>query len=255
LHYHLDVPLTRDVHQAPLWLRYADNIVYAAHSVSEGLKGKDGVIDLAGGEEAQVLGFTLRMKNDRLQYNLGLKALGQLTQHLIAAHQGVDPPMAAQQTVLSLIDACGPVFENGGPEEILRLAASQGFPELPGLDMLRQAWETSRKRWLACREAAFRGMAQGAAPRHWPGLRRRQGRAHVDEPEAGVVEVTPDPGYFFPARPLSGMIGSALPPLWAGWKRFAVSSFTADIGGHVARAVLHLRMALLSLGQINSTCC
>src|SRR5262249_26983668 len=106
LHDWLDVPLTATL-SAPPWFRYADNLVYATKGVPEGrhvlarirhllrplglaLKGEDGVIDLAAGGEAQILGFTTRWQGERLVHGLGKQALDQLRRHLGSSHDAAD---------------------------------------------------------------------------------------------------------------------------------------------------------------------
>jgi retron-type reverse transcriptase len=182
LHTYLDVPISKDVRQTPFWFRYADNLVYLAQDASEGrqilelvrqrlkplglvLKDEDGgVVDLAEGGAAQLLGFELRLDGNRLQYDLGRKAWIQLNQHLVEAHEHQDPYLAARQTLMGWINAYGPTFESGDPEEVLRIAANHGFRELARLEDLHQQWHSSWTRWQRCRrEALHRGIPPSIA--------------------------------------------------------------------------------------------
>src|SRR2546429_536096 len=102
---------------SPLWFRYADNMVYLARSVPEGrnvlrkvrrkinpvgltLKGEDGVCNLAKGQKAQILGFSLMRRGDEVVFGLGNKALDHLTQSLGDAHATSHPPESARASLL-----------------------------------------------------------------------------------------------------------------------------------------------------------
>jgi hypothetical protein len=132
LHVVLDGPLTAQPDN-PLWLRYADNLCYPCHSVSEGhrairrvtellsaagllLKGQDGPpINLRRqGARAHILGFTLSLQDDRFQYGLTSKAWQQLRRNLVKAHEAPNPTQTATQVAQGWLEAYGPAL--GGVE-------------------------------------------------------------------------------------------------------------------------------------------
>lgn len=173
LHHWLDQPITATM-ELPLWYRYADNLCYLAQSVSDGrhvlrtaakflrplgmpLKGEDGVADLAAGETALLLGFTLKRRRKKLVYGLGKKALDQLAHHLGKAHATRHPPEVAHKALLGWMDAVGPAFEDGDAavHMVLQLTADQGFRELATPEELREHWEQSWIRWQVVREDAW----------------------------------------------------------------------------------------------------
>ena len=93
----------------PLWLRYADDLVFVARSVTEGtqildqarqllgtagytLKGEVGPpVDLRT-DEAQVLGFTVTLRDDRLQLGAGEASWRQLARDLEQALTDMEDP-------------------------------------------------------------------------------------------------------------------------------------------------------------------
>jgi hypothetical protein len=158
----------------PLWLRYADNLVFAVRSVTEGikilgqarqllepaghtLKGEDGnPVDLRTGE-AQLLGFTLSLRNNRLHPGLGEASWRQLAQDLEQAHETADPPTAAHRVVEGWLGCFGAAFESSGAsdlERVYRIAAAQGFRELTAPGALRNRINGSHRRWRALRRRA-----------------------------------------------------------------------------------------------------
>ncbi len=157
----------------PPRFRYADNLVAACRDVAEGqlflddsrhlllragleLKGEDGQpANLAIGDTAQVLGFTLSKKNGRLVFNLGNQAWLKLEQNLVEAHQMKSPTVTAKQVVTGWINFAGLAFENvrdDSLKRVLDLAASHGFREIGSLGALRDVWENSWKHWNAFRK-------------------------------------------------------------------------------------------------------
>ena len=156
------------------WNRYADNLVYACRSITQGhhmlnrtsrllrphgleLKGGDGVVDLKAGNMAHLLGFTLKKRGNQLEYDLGEHSLDHLAEHLEQAHSTTDPGAAAKQSIRHWITSYGPAFGKAGLHisKILHTAAQYGFREtwVPGelLDVWRRAWE----RWQRLRTAAM----------------------------------------------------------------------------------------------------
>jgi retron-type reverse transcriptase len=158
----------------PLWLRYADNVIFATRSVTEGalildqarrlleaaghtLKGENGPpVDLRTGE-AQLLGFTLSLRNSRLHLGLGEASWRQLARDLEQAHETEDPPTAAQRVVEGWLTCFGAAFESSGATDlakVYRVAAAQGFRELTAPGTLREGINGSRKRWRTVRRTA-----------------------------------------------------------------------------------------------------
>lgn len=176
LHKIHDVPFSGDAANPP-WFRYADNLAYACHDVSEGrrildrvrkhlapaglqLKGADGPpIDLRHGE-AQLLGFRLTFRENRLQASLGEGAWHGLGRGLEEAHAGSNPPRTARDVVGGWIDAYGPAFESGKivartVGEIRKIGAAMGFLGLGPTEDLRGRCSKAYSRWIAHREGAI----------------------------------------------------------------------------------------------------
>jgi hypothetical protein len=178
LHHAHDLGVNPDHHP----FRYADNIVYACRDVSVGLqaleqsrqlleqagftlKSEDGPpVDLQRGEQAQLLGFTLRKKGDGLSFALGSSAWAKLKENLKKAHQTADPSRAASQTVAGWIDSAGPAYESKADHALNRImdtAAQLGFREISSPRELEAQWQLSWKRWCALREKTHRAALQG----------------------------------------------------------------------------------------------
>jgi hypothetical protein len=181
-----DVPGTGAVDH-PLWLRYADNLVFVTRSVTEGakildrarrvlgpaghtLKGEDGPpVDLRTCE-AQILGFTLSLRNNRLHLALGEVSWQQVARDLEQAHEAEDPPTVARRVVEGWLTCFGAAFESSGAtdlEKVYRLAAALGFRELTAPGTLRERINGSRRRWRALRRAHHRyqqGQPTGTPP-------------------------------------------------------------------------------------------
>jgi hypothetical protein len=168
------------------WYRYADNLVYACRNMTQGsqvlnrahrllrphgleLKGEDGVVDLQAGKIALILGFTLRKRGNRLEYDLGEHSRDHLAQHLEQAHSKTDPGAAARQSIRQWVMSYGPAFGKAEPRisGILHTAAQCGFRETSFPTKLLELWERSWKRWQRLRTAAMRSRAtMGEPPTH-----------------------------------------------------------------------------------------
>jgi hypothetical protein len=177
LHFAHDLGLSRGPTNPP-WLRYADNLAYACRDVTEGrqaldlarhtlgqagflLKEEDGPpADLRRGDEAQLLGFTLRHDRGRLACGLGKDAWEGLGQALDEAHGADDPPAAARAVVLGWVSAQGPAFEDLraiGPGRALDTAAAHGFREITSPGELSERLAASYDRWCGLRREAYQG--------------------------------------------------------------------------------------------------
>jgi hypothetical protein len=156
-------------------------LVFAARSVTEGaqilnqarqflepaghtLKGENGPpVDLRTGE-AQLLGFTLSLGENRLHLGLGEASWRQLAQDLEQAHEMADPPTAAQWAVEGWLTYFGAAFESNGAtdlERVYRIAAALGFRELTAPGALRERIKGSRRRWQALGKRAHHRDSQG----------------------------------------------------------------------------------------------
>jgi hypothetical protein len=147
--------------------RYADNLIFSTKSVSEGhqvldsirqhllhcqtpVKDDARVHDLRDESEApQILGFTLRCREDRLVFGLREDALHRLASALEEAYSQSDPAQAAKQAATGWIGWIGPVFESGCelPKRIARTMYETGFRDVLSLARIGDLCETSRRRW------------------------------------------------------------------------------------------------------------
>jgi hypothetical protein len=163
LHLAHDVPMGKATN--PLWLRYADNLVYPANSVQEGrrrlqhaarilrrahlsLKGEDGVTDLRH-SQAHVLGFTLSLSNGRPQLGLDEESWQWLAHHLQDAHTAHDPNETACQKACGWVESIAPAIHPGGTElvRVLQTAADLGFRDCLSLEKLEEHRQSAYRRW------------------------------------------------------------------------------------------------------------
>jgi hypothetical protein len=171
LHFNFDLKinqflLTEYNNNIPSWYRYADNIAFVCRDVFEGqemleraanlirdikldLKGVDGVRNLANGDNVELLGFTLRMRDNQLLFDNADKAWANLAEHLENAHNMPNPLLYALHSVKHWIQAYGPAFESGEPiiRRILDLLLRYGFREGYSLAMLDQQGHNAWIRW------------------------------------------------------------------------------------------------------------
>jgi len=175
LHKLHDAPLAGSA-SSPPWFRYADNLAYACRDVPEGnqvldqvrgllatagleLKGADGPpVDLRIGE-AQLLGFRLMLRDDRLQPSLGGGAWMNLTRTLEDAHEEPDPPRTARSAARGWIESHGPAFESKREvarivEEIDRIGDLLGFQELGSMEDREERCSMAYRRWMTFRKGA-----------------------------------------------------------------------------------------------------
>jgi hypothetical protein len=175
LHYVHD--LAFQGHDPPAY-RYADNLAYLCVDVAEGnqalaraaqlleraglaLKGEDGPPkDLRRGETAQLLGFTLSRRGDRLHLGLGEHAWAKLRQGLEEAHQTADPAGMARKVVAGWTSAFAPTFEGmrkDFPRRVLQMAAQLGFREIDTPGGLRGRCLAAWNNWQTFRKGAGQG--------------------------------------------------------------------------------------------------
>jgi RNA-directed DNA polymerase len=177
LHYKLDAPLQEHIGSKPLWLRYADNLVYLGQDVPDGLgllnevtrllqplglnlKEEAEVVDLCTGGTAHLLGLTVRQEGGKVRYGITPAAWDHLRQQLSQAHAEVYPPAAARDAVLGWLDYLGPAVEKGGVAQVLHTAAQYGFREINPEDVRARA-AASGRRWKACLKDARRRFRAG----------------------------------------------------------------------------------------------
>jgi hypothetical protein len=165
LHFHHDLPLT-NLADAPRFLRYADNVLYVCRSVVEGqqllkevgeqylrpvgleLKGEDGVIDLAAGGKAAILGFVLTWSQGTLEYSVSDHLWAHLREALKRLDQYRDPALAAKQIILGWVAATarGHADANVLVRRLHRLARDCGFREAVSRKTIVAAWQRGRER-------------------------------------------------------------------------------------------------------------
>ena len=158
--------------QHPWWFRYADNLIYLTHHVSEGrhvrqlvqgllqatgltLKGTDDdVITDIQQHPVEVLGLDLRMEDGRVAYAIPDRAWEQLHEAMLECHWRLNPPAAARSAVRGWLEAQGPTFENLSDAilcRIYRTGTRNGFRELDGQDALRRYAQDAFRRWECLR--------------------------------------------------------------------------------------------------------
>jgi hypothetical protein len=172
LHHAHDLDFDQDPGNPP-WLRYADNLTYLCHSVSEGnevinrskrflqaagftLKGEDGPpVDIREGS-SHLMGFKLSFLNGQMRYDLGKDAFQGLCKNLHQAHQASNPPVYARSAIRGWLSAYGPAFERQTEiilERALQTMHSFGFRETYTPEGLRDVWKRSFERWTQRRKA------------------------------------------------------------------------------------------------------
>jgi retron-type reverse transcriptase len=166
----------------PSWYRYADNLVYLTKDVPEGLqalsqsrallqsagftlKGEDGPpVNLKEGQEAQILGFQVSLKDGQVCYGLGEGAWKGLKQSLEKAHEAQNSPAVALGAMRGWVGAYGVAFEStrtADVERVLQTAAFHGFRELATPEELWKEWQSSWARWQRRRKALWSSPTQG----------------------------------------------------------------------------------------------
>ncbi len=170
LHHALDVPFSENAAHPP-WLRCADNIVYLCQSVHEGrtaiqaaqnllnpigmnLKGSDGPpVDLRAGQQANILGLSIRWEGGQIQYDLTEEAWANLKRKLSETHMTENIPDRAIQVIKGWTESGGPAFENKSEGPILtrvqEVAAEAGHREELSRRQLSRYLQSARDRWVS----------------------------------------------------------------------------------------------------------
>jgi hypothetical protein len=170
LHHSLDLELMQGHHPLRHYFRYADDLTLLHRSVPEGRQAlsqvsrsltrngfvlKDGadVHDLRTGE-AQLLGFLLSKRDEKLRLEPGKHAWTKLEQALVRTHETVNPTETARLVVDGWITSYGPVFEDWRVHTLDRLlmtAAKSGHREVTSPEGLADQCELAWRRWDAFR--------------------------------------------------------------------------------------------------------
>src|SRR5262249_18582289 len=107
--------------------------------------------DLQQGK-AQLLGFSLSVKDGQLQLGLGSDSWTKLKQNLVNAHSTLNPSETARMVVSGWIEANGPAFENWRTkslDRVLKTASELGFREIASRDDLANWCEKAWRKWKA----------------------------------------------------------------------------------------------------------
>lgn len=170
LHHVHDLDLERD--HIP-WFRYADNLVYACKSVSEGeqliaqviamlapcgltLKGETPPQDLRQGR-VELLGFGIRELEGELHFEITDTAWSDLERQLLEAHESQDPPGKAQSIIQGWIAALGPAIDCSRLPYVhsrLRTLLTRAALPISFLDDIGAPAERAHQRWQSLRECA-----------------------------------------------------------------------------------------------------
>lgn len=178
LHFEHDVPVNREL-GAGRWYRFADNVVYLCRTKEEANKcltragqllgcigmtlkggGSGGVVDLAAGETANLLGFEVQMRGGRICYRLGSRSWRCLAAALLDALGTRNPPATANEVIRGWVAQIGPAFfSKVMVDPILKFAARLGFRELARAEIV-EIGENAHKRWRKLLDRATRSIEQ-----------------------------------------------------------------------------------------------
>jgi hypothetical protein len=117
------------------------------------LKGNvtSAIYDLADGRRPDWLGYVVGWHEGALTAQIGDRAWSNLEQNLTQAHGQPNSPLRADDTVRGWLGQAGPCLPHedrrAACRRIEKLAASQGFDEIPGVDALLELWEGACDRW------------------------------------------------------------------------------------------------------------
>lgn len=173
LHHHLDRPWTKAHPDTPL-IRVADDLlvlcrdrnhaprarealVVRLRSAAMPLKGtpETAIVDLAAGETATWLGYTLHLGAQGLEPHLADSAWDALREHLVRTHDHPGSPIHANESIVGWIDQLGPCYPYVDVHEvharITRTAKSLAFEEIPTCHEVRSKWEHAHDRWETIR--------------------------------------------------------------------------------------------------------
>jgi len=173
LHHLLDQKWRGLYPQIPL-LRFADDILLLCRTQQEasdayadlsklvrnaGFELKEGrekaITNLVTGRKMKWMGFGIGMAKGGLSYTVTDEAWDKLEEGLASAHAKPNSPIAANLTIKGWIADKGPCFPHSNLgaacNRIERLAANQGFEEVPTREKLIGLWQRAHARWCKLR--------------------------------------------------------------------------------------------------------
>lgn len=176
LHHFLDRPWQRDQSGPPL-VRVADDLLVlcrnehqarGAHEELERLLLPAGmplkltvdeaIHDLAAGESADWLGFTISKAPRGLAVEIAERAWERLGAYLALAHTKSDAPLRANHTIRQWFNQRGPCYAWSDRQQICQhiidVAHRQGFEDCPGSRELQERWQRAHARWCRLRKSA-----------------------------------------------------------------------------------------------------
>ena len=177
LHEVLDKPLFQERQRSGQ--RYADNIVLACTSLTEGrdvheearqlldgagltFKGGDAhaMVDLTQGGHVHLLGLNIRKGDRALIFRTDETAWDDLDMHIQDCHTWDDPPETARTVVRSWVSSQGPALANWGDadlDRILTIGNTHGFREIISRESYQTTRWTAMDRWDQLRRTAHTG--------------------------------------------------------------------------------------------------
>ena len=174
LHHVLDRTWRRRKPGVPL-LRFADDILLLCRSPKQAREGyddltnflrpagfslketkSDAVRRLDRGAAVRWMGFGIRAGEAGLRYSVTVEAWDSLALALDAAHEKPHSPVAAFASIVAWVRDKAPCYPNTvydrAYDRIERLAAAQGFEEIPERHELKAEWQRAYARWCKIRK-------------------------------------------------------------------------------------------------------
>ena len=181
LHHVLDREWRKRMPQIPL-LRFADDVLLLCRTPAQardaydtlvGLlppagfdlkEGKEDAVRLvAAGQGVEWMGFGIGVAEDGLRYSITDDAWESLAEKFDAAHGKSHSPVAACETLLGWISDKAPCYPGTNKQRaydrMMRLAAVQGFDEMPDRHEVEHVWQRAYARWCKLRK----GLAASSA--------------------------------------------------------------------------------------------
>lgn len=207
LHHFLDEPWRRLFADVPM-IRVADDILLLATSTRQMSKARtelerllrsagmplkgNPVCDLGNGSTVDWLGFQIARSEEGLVLTIPTgrrkSPWGRLEERLLLAHDKPEAPLRANATINGWIDQMGPCFRSidrsGVYRRIVRIAAKQGFDEVPTRNAIMARWRRAYDRWCDIRRQVKE--QPEILDSRWPS----PPSAVPEESEAGAVEPT-----------------------------------------------------------------